>query len=214
MPRPSETPAPSPSPTSTPLPEPDPAVVLRVAVFRDDDADALKGSGEPGLAGTHVLAQSEAWSETFAVDAVGVATITLPGPDAYLVGLAGDAPGAGWEATTRTAMRVQVEPDGEILFLLPDEEDNRPIGVAEGVAFAFGLVRPSAPAVPWPALLLSRIVLVWLARSTARVRIAVAIRERAGVAKKLSDLEAAIGGSKSTNLESANLPSPLGGSEE
>jgi hypothetical protein len=182
--------------------------VFRVAVFRDDDADALKGSGEPGLAGMHVLAQGEAWSETFAVDSAGVVTVTLPGPGAYLVGLAEDSPGTDWEATTRTAMQAQVEADGQILFLLPDDLDTRPIGVAEGAAFAFGLVRPAAPAVPWPALLFAGIVLVWLARSTARVRIAVAIRERTGMAKRLSNLEAAIGGSKSTDL-----PSPLGGSE-
>jgi hypothetical protein len=104
-------------------------------------------------------------------------------------------------------MRVQVEPDGAILFLLPDEEDARPIGVAEGASFAFGLVRPAAPAILWPAFLLLGIVLVWLARSTARVRITVAIQERAGVAKGLSDLEAAIDAEKSANLTSRNLKS-------
>jgi hypothetical protein len=215
-PLPGETPVPAatlPAPTLPPTPEPTPAAVaLRVAVFRDDDANALKGLEEPGLAGLNVQVVGSTWSQVFAADAAGVVTITLPGPGSYEISLAGYPAGVAWEPTTRTAMRVRVGDDGSIVFLpaepalrpvlslskdLSKGEDALPIGVAEGAAFAFGLVATASPAaapiVLWPLYLLLGGVLLWLVQSTGRARIAAAIRERVGIEKRLHESQAGLG---------------------
>jgi hypothetical protein len=192
----------APSPLSTPLPPRAPGrvlvrTVLRLAVFRDDDANALKGLEEPGLAGLGVRAEGEAWSEAFLADATGVVTIALPGPGAYEVSLAGYPAAPGWEATTRTAVQVRVGDDGSVIFFLSGE-DALPIGVAEGVAFAFGLVGvdppvPTTPVILWPSCLLLGSVLIWLVRGTGRARIAAAIRERVAIEKRLHEPQADLG---------------------
>jgi hypothetical protein len=194
--RPGETPRPTsiPAPTDTPAPEPtlEPVpvgVVLRVGVFRDDDANGLKEMEEPGLVGLSVQVESGTWSEAFVADVAGVVTITLPGPGDYEIALAGYPAGATWEPTTRTAMQVRIGGDGSVVFL-PAGETALPTGMAEGVAFAFGLVAVATPAaaptiVLWPSYLLLGGVLIWLAQGTGRARIAAAIRERVEVEKRL-----------------------------
>jgi hypothetical protein len=198
--RPGETPQPisTLAPTGTPAPEPtlEPVpvgIVLRVGVFRDDDTDGLKGPDEPGLESLVIQAKSETWVETFVADAAGVVTITLPGARSYEISLAGYPAGAMWEPTTRTAMQVRIGDDGSVVFL-PAGETALPTGMAEGVAFAFGLVAVAAPvAAPtiplWPSYLLLGGVLIWLAQGTGRARIAAAVSERASVVKRLFDAE-------------------------
>jgi hypothetical protein len=210
--RPGETPQPTsiPTLTSTPMPKPtlEPVpvgVVLRVGVFRDDDANGLKGPGELGLADARIRVESGTWSEIFIADASGsygaegVVTITLPGAGSYEIALAGYPAGAAWEPTTRTAMQVRIGDDGSVVFL-PAGEDTLPTGMAEGVAFAFGLVAVAAPAatptltIPlWPSYLLLGGVLIWLAQGTGRARIAAAIQERVGIEKRLNESQADLG---------------------
>jgi hypothetical protein len=128
-------------------PEPELALpALRVAVFRDDDADAYQGEGEPGLAGLRVQVLGHGGrSEAFAADAMGVVTVTLPGPGTYTVRLA-DQPGEDWEATTRVEIEIWVKEDGSVVLLPPPVGAALPlpVGAAEGVAFAFGLTAPVA----------------------------------------------------------------------
>jgi len=196
--RPGETPQPTPIPTSTSTPMPEPTlepvpvgVVLRVGVFRDDDANGLKGLEEPGLERLDVRAQSGTWVEAFIADAAGVVTITLPGAGSYEISLAGYPAGAAWEPTTRKAVQVRIGDDGSVVFL-PAGETALPTGMAEGVAFAFGLVPLAAPAAPvilWPSYLLLGGVLIWLAQGTGRARIATAIRERVEVEKRLFEVK-------------------------
>jgi hypothetical protein len=205
--RPGETPQPTPIPTltSTPVPEPTPesvpiGVVLRVGVFRDDDANGLKELEEPGLVGLSIQVEGGTWSEAFVADASGsygaegVVTITLPGPGDYEIMLASYPAGAAWEPTTRTAMQVRIGDDGSVVFL-PAGETALPTGMAEGVAFAFGLVAVAAPAaapvIVWPSYLLLGGVLIWLAQGTGRARIAAAIQERVAAEKRLFDEEVA-----------------------
>jgi hypothetical protein len=202
--RPGETPQPTsiPAPTGTPVPEPtlEPVpvgVVLRVGVFRDDDANGLKGLGEPGLERLAIQAKSGTWVESFVADAAGVVTITLPGPGDYEISLAGYPSGAAWEPTTRTAMQVRIGDDGSVVFL-PVGESALPTGTAEGVAFAFGLVPLAAPAAAptialWPSYLLLGGVLIWLAQGTGRARIAAAIQERVGIERCLYESQADLG---------------------
>jgi hypothetical protein len=203
--RPGETPVPTSIPTSTSTPEPEPTlepvpigVVLRVGIFRDDDANGLKGLEESGLVGLSVQAEGETWMEAFVADATGVVTITLPGAGSYEIALAGYPAGATWKPTTRTAMQVRVGSGGAVVFSLPDGEVSPPIGVAEGVAFAFGLIPLAAPAAApaialWPSYLLLGGVLIWLAQGTGRARIAAAIRERVGIEKRLNESQADLG---------------------
>jgi hypothetical protein len=201
--RPGETPQPTstPAPTNTPVPEPtlDPVpvgVVLRVGVFRDDDANGLKELEEPGLVGLSIQVEGGTWSEAFVADAAGVVTITLPGAGTYEISLAGYPAGAAWEPTTRTAMQVRIGGDGSVVFL-PAGETALPTGMAEGVAFAFGLVAvapPSvAPVIVWPSHLLLGGVLIWLAQGTGRARIAAAIRERVDIEKRLVESQVDLG---------------------
>jgi hypothetical protein len=135
--------------------------------------------------------------ETLVSDAAGVVTITLPGAGSYEISLAGYPAGAAWEPTTRTAMQVRVGDDGSVAFL-PGGENTLPIGVAEDMAFAFGLVAVVAPAaaptIPlWPSYLLLGGVLIWLAQGTGRARIAAAIRERVGIERRLYESQAELG---------------------
>jgi hypothetical protein len=183
-----------PKPTLEPVPV---GIVLRVGIFRDDDANGLKGPGEPGMERLDVRAQSETWMKAFVADAAGVVTITLPGAGTYEIALAGYPAGAAWEPTTRTAMQVRIGDDGSVVFL-PAGETALPTGMAEGVAFAFGLVPlatpAAAPAVPlWPSYLLLGGVLIWLAQGTDRARIAAAIQERAGIEKRLYESQDDLG---------------------
>jgi len=205
--RPGETPQPTstPAPTGTSVPEPTPepvpvGIVLRVGVFRDDDANGFKGPREPGLERLDVRAKSGTWTETFVADAAGVVTITLPSADNYEIALAGYPAGAAWEPTTRTAMQIRIGDDGSVVFLpaepalsLSKGETALPTGMAEGVAFAFGLVAVAAPAtapvIVWPSYLLLGGVLIWLAQGTGRARIATAIRERVDVEKRLFEVK-------------------------
>jgi hypothetical protein len=201
--RPGETPQPTPIPTSTSTPAPEPTlepvpvgVVLRVGIFRDDDANGLKGPREPGLERLDIQAKSGTWVETFVADAAGVVTITLPGAGSYEIALAGYPAGAAWEPTTRTAMQVRIGDDGSVVFL-PAGETALPTGMAEGVAFAFGLVAVAAPAaapvIVWPSYLLLGGVLIWLAQGTGRARIAAAIQERVGIERRLVESQAGLG---------------------
>ena len=72
------------------------------------------------------------------------------------------------------------------------------MGMAEGVAFAFGLVPLATPAaaptiVVWPSYLLLAGVLIWLAQGTGRARIAAAIQERVGSERRLYESQADLG---------------------
>jgi hypothetical protein len=93
-------------------------------------------------------------------------------------------------------MQVRIGDDGSVVFL-PAGETALPTGMAEGVAFAFGLVAvvtpAAAPAIVWPSCLLAGGVLIWLAQGAGRARIATAVEERVGVEKKLFDGEVALG---------------------
>lgn len=174
-----------------------------MAIFRDDDANGLKGLKEPGIVGLRIQAKNETWSNTFIADASGsigadgVVTITLPGPGNYEIALAGYPAGATWKPTTQATMQVRIGDDGSVIFL-PAGETTLPIGMAEGVAFAFGLVAVAAPtAVPaivlWPSYLLLGGVLIWLAQGTGRARIATAIQERVGIERRLYESQADLG---------------------
>jgi hypothetical protein len=152
---------------------------------------------EPGLVGLSVQVEGGTWSEAFIADAAGVVTITLSGPGSYEIALAGYPADAAWKPTTRTAMQVRIGDDGSVVFL-PASEDTLPTGMAEGVAFAFGLVAvaapATAPAIPlWPSYLLLGGVLIWLAQGTGRARIAAAIQERVGIEKRLNESQADLG---------------------
>jgi hypothetical protein len=125
-----------------------------------------------------------------------VVTITLPGPGNYEIALAGYPAGAAWEPTTRTAMHVRIGDDGSVVFL-PAGETALPTGMAEGVAFAFGLIAVAAPAVApvivWPSYLLLGGVLIWLTQGTGRARIAAAIQERVSIERRLNESQADLG---------------------
>jgi hypothetical protein len=84
------------------------------------------------------------------------------------------------------------------VVFLPAGETALPTGIAEGVAFAFGLVAVAAPAaastIPlWPSYLLLGGVLIWLAQGTGRTRIAAAIQERVGIERRLYESQADLG---------------------
>ena len=164
---------------AAPAPEP---VTLRVAVFEDDNSDARRQPSEPGLPDLPVQVDGpDGWSIVLLPGASGLVTVTLPGPGIYVFHLA-DRPGPSWEATTRTVVEVRVGADGSVV-LLPTTDHSLPLGVAEGVTFAFGLV-PVPPG--WPsALLLVGGVLIWLARGSGRVRVAAAVE---GLAEAVVEL--------------------------
>jgi len=84
------------------------------------------------------VTREDGWSGDFRGDEDGLVTLGLPGPGRYEVMLA-ERPGENWQATTRTVLTVQVTVDGDVL-LLPADGEALPLGSADGVAFAFGLV--------------------------------------------------------------------------
>ena len=67
-------------------------------------------------------------------------TLTLPGPGVYTVYLV-DRPGREWEATTETLVEVVWEGDGTV-EVRPARGGRKvlPVGAAEGMEFAFGLL--------------------------------------------------------------------------
>lgn len=130
---------PTPTPPATPV-RAQFNCALRLAVFEDGNADAFRQAGERGLAGLRVrVGGPGGWSQVLIPDPLGVATATLPGAGVYTIYLA-DRPGAGWEPTTRTALEVKVGADGSVAILPSGGRKVLPVGLAEGVAFAFGLV--------------------------------------------------------------------------
>jgi len=120
-------------------PEPEPGITLRLAVFEDGNADAYRQPEEPGLAGLRVQVETEGWLQVFYPNASGLVTVRLPGPGVYRFVLV-DRPGAAWQPTTRTVLEVRVGADGAVAILPSGGRKALPVGLAEGVAFAFGLV--------------------------------------------------------------------------
>jgi hypothetical protein len=157
--RPGETPSPTPRrtvtprPTSTPIsvltstpipvaevPEPDPGIALRVMVFQDDDVDAVRAPAESGLEGLRVRIEgTSGWETDYMTDPQGVVTFTLPGPDTYNVYVA-RRPGHNWQPTSRPVIELRVDGAGSLVILPASGGKVLPVGVAEGVTFAFGLV--------------------------------------------------------------------------
>jgi len=192
-PRPGEPPVPTPEPTATPTPTPTPApapapaptLSLLVAIFQDDNADALRQPGEPGLVLRVQVESREGWEDLrwsmiFTADATGLVTITLPGPGTYTISLA-DRPGPLWKTTTRTSVEIRVEEDGSVVLLSWTGQD-LPVGLAEGVALAFGL---TPPPVLWPFILLFAGIVVWMGRKLSYVRLAESIRQYATTEKQI-----------------------------
>jgi len=161
-----------------------PIVLLRVAVFEDGNADAFRQPQERGL-GLRVRVDGPGgWPQTLIPDPSGVVTATLSEAGVYVVYLI-ERP-AGWGATTRTALEVQVETDGSVT-VLPGGKKTLPLGVAEGVAFAFGLMPQRLTL--WPFGLLLGGLLLLLGQVGGRMRIPQAIRERAAIEARLWTLE-------------------------
>ena len=164
-PRPSVTPSvPAPTPTSTPIPvaqvppaPPARGIVLRLLVFEDDDADAVRVPQEPGLGALRVVVEGVG---EYVTDASGLITVTLPGAGEYTFALV-DRPGPAWQATTREWLAVRVGEDGSLVLLPGGGRKALPVGVADGVAFAFGLAE--------------RRVMVWLALTAAGLLFIVAL---------------------------------------
>jgi len=120
--------------------EPEPGIALRVAVFEDGNTDGYRQAGERGLVKLQVRVEGSGWVEVYpVVDPSGLVTVTLPGAGAYRFVLT-DRPGAGWEPTTRMVLEVRVGADGSVAVLPPGGRKVLPVGLAEGAAFAFGLV--------------------------------------------------------------------------
>jgi hypothetical protein len=197
-PWPGETPVP---PTATPLPTavpptstPEavgaaaPAVALRVGVFEDSDEDATRDDRvERALEGLEVTVDGGAWwNATWAADAQGVVTITLPGPGVYKVSLLTRPSVGNWAATTRLAMTVQVEADRSVVIWPVEGDETLPVGTAPGCGFAFGLV-PRAV----------RTVTIWLPLAAIALLVLTtlgAVLDRR--AKAIRGLEKAMGGAR------------------
>jgi hypothetical protein len=187
-PRPGETPVPTPEPTATPTPTPTPvpvvsepriAIVIPIAVFQDDNQDARRQPAETGLAGLRVRVETVGWTGVFSADVGGLVTVTLPWPGEFTIFLADRRP--GWAATTRMAVSVRVGEDGSVV-LLPGNTQDLPVGLAEGVALAFGLTPPPAL---WPFILILSGILVWISRKLSYVRIAESVRQYAATERQI-----------------------------
>lgn len=109
-------------------------------VFQDDDVDAVRAPVEAGLEGLWVRIEgTSGWETDYMTDPRGVVTFTLPGPDTYNVYVA-QRPGHNWQPTSRPVIELRVDGTGSLVILPASGRKVLPVGVADGVTFAFGVV--------------------------------------------------------------------------